>query len=519
MHCKERKAPNPAFLPLKIRNKFTVSAVSKITLYTNVKGLPLEEKKRFIINNKMCFGCLRIGHISKNCRKRATCNICRQNHPSPLHEEHSQGGKPEALPDERTYTSLCSVGMDNCICTSMIVPVWLSCATKDSPETLVYALLDTQSSNTFIDQDVCDKIQANTEPVKLKLSTMTNRASIENCHRAAGLKVRGYSLQDYIELPPAYTLEYIPLHSKLQEGSEMGCSLAQCCKGDARFVGLSRFLKELPAITPASVIRSLEADFRDTDSKDMAISQDDIQFLQQLDEKTHHNKEVHVEMPLPFRDCSQLPNNKQLAIVRLKHLKRKFEKNPQYREDYIRFMDSVFRDGDAEEAEATSKEGNTWYIPHHGVCHPRKPEKIRVVFDYSAKFEGTSLNNHLLTGPDLMNALTGVLCRFREHQIAIVCDVEKMFHRFHVSAEDCDFLRFLWWENGNTEKEPKEYRMRVHIFGAASCANYNMRYLAHKYEKDYPLAASFNHKNFYVDDGLVSVNSVEKVMLHALAPC
>ncbi|RXN39575.1 LRR and PYD domains-containing 3-like protein [Labeo rohita] len=109
-----------------------------------------------------------------------------------------------------------------------------------------------------------------------------------------------------------------------------------------------------------------------------------------------------------------------------------------------------------------------------------------------------------------MNALTGVLCRFHEHQIAIVCDVEKMFHRFHVSAEDRDFLRFLWWENGNTEKEPKEYRMRVHIFGAASspgCANYGMKYLAHKYEKDYPLAASFIHKN--VDDGLVVLGYIK----------
>ncbi len=89
------------------------------------------------------------------------------------------------------------------------------------------------------------------------------------------------------------------------------------------------------------------------------------------------------------------------------------------------------------------------------VYHPRKPEKIRVVFDCSAKFETTSLNNHLLTGTDLTNALTGVLCRFREHKIAIACDVEKMFHRFHVSPDDRDFLRFLWWENGNTEKEPK----------------------------------------------------------------
>ncbi len=56
--------------------------------------------------------------------------------------------------------------------------------------------------------------------------------------------------------------------------------------------------------------------------------------------------------------------------------------------------------------------------------------------------------------------------------------------------------------------------MRVHIFGAASSpvyANYGMKYLASKYEKDYPLAASFIRKHFFVDDGLVSVDSIEKV--------
>ncbi|KAL7865942.1 hypothetical protein SRHO_G00111890 [Serrasalmus rhombeus] len=160
----------------------------------------------------------------------------------------------------------------------------------------------------------------------------------------------------------------------------------------------------------------------------------------------------------------------------------------------------VLEDGDAEEADATSKEGSTWYIPNHGVYHARK-------------FEGTSLNDHLFTGPDLTNALTGVLCRFREHRIAITCDVEKMFHCFHVHPEDCDFLRFLWWKNGNTEREPKEYQMRVHIFGAASspgCANYGMQYLARKYERDYPVAANFIQKNFYVDDGLISIDSAEK---------
>ena len=35
--------------------------------------------------------------------------------------------------------------------------------------------------------------------------------------------------------------------------------------------------------------------------------------------------------------------------------------------------------------------GRIWYIPHHGVYHPQKPDKIRVVFDASAEFKGESL--------------------------------------------------------------------------------------------------------------------------------
>ncbi len=87
-----------------------------------------------------------------------------------------------------------------------------------------------------------------------------------------------------------------------------------------------------------------------------------------------------------------------------------------------------------------------------------------------------------------------------------------MFHRFHVSQEDRDYLRFLWWENGDTNSEPKEYRMKVHLFGAASspgCANYGMKYLACQNEKEYPAAASFIKGHFYVDDGLISVESVD----------
>jgi len=145
--------------------------------------------------------------------------------------------------------------------------------------------------------------------------------------------------------------------------------------------------------------------------------------------------------------------------------------------------------------------------------HPKKPDKLRVVFDCSARYQGTSLNDYLLSGPDLTNNLFGVLCRFRQHPVAVMCDTEKMFHQCHVSHEDRDFLRFVWWEDGDTSNEPQDYRMNVHLFGATSspgCANFALKHLSRMFEQDYPLAASFLHQDFYVDNGITSVCCVEE---------
>jgi hypothetical protein len=43
------------------------------------------------------------------------------------------------------------------------------------------------------------------------------------------------------------------------------------------------------------------------------------------------------------------------------------------------------------------------YLLYFGVYHPRKPKKIRVVFDSSAEFHGVSLNKELLSGTTTRN--------------------------------------------------------------------------------------------------------------------
>ena len=137
------------------------------------------------------------------------------------------------------------------------------------------------------------------------------------------------------------------------------------------------------------------------------------------------------------------------------------------------------------------------------------------MFDCSSRYEGTSLNDQLLSGPDLTNTMIGVLCRFRRYPVVLTCDIERMFHQFLVNPEDRNYLRFLWWPERDIHIAPVEYRMRVHLFGAASspgCANYGLKHLAKLHKEDMPLGAQFILTDFYVDDGLLSVETVEKAI-------
>ncbi len=245
------------------------------------------------------------------------------------------------------------------------------------------------------------------------------------------------------------------------------------------------------------------------------VSQNDVHFIQFLSDNITQKKDGHYEMPLPFKGNSppNLANNKRLATVRLQCLKKKLKTKKHYYDQYKTFMEETINKGDAEPAPTTSAGETEWYLPHHGIYHPRKPDKLRVVFDCSAKFHGVSLNDTLLTGPDLINPLVGVLCRFRKEAVAIICDIERMFYQFSVTSKSRNYLKFLWWKGGDLEKEPQEYRMAVHLFGAASspgCANFGSKHLARQHKAIYPLASTFVEKNFYVDDGLVSVPSIEE---------
>lgn len=162
------------------------------------------------------------------------------------------------------------------------------------------------------------------------------------------------------------------------------------------------------------------------------------------------------------------------------------------------------------ENELIVEEKPLWYLPHHLVFNPKKPGKTRVVFNCTSKFGGMSLNNQLLSGPDVTNSIVGVL-RFCQEQVALTADVEAMFHQVRVSPDDYDMFGFLWWPDNDLDQEPVDYRMEVHLFGATSlpaCSNFSLRKTAEDNIDEFDVeAVETVRKNFYVDDCLKSVAS------------
>ncbi|XP_078380267.1 uncharacterized protein LOC144663229 [Oculina patagonica] len=273
-------------------------------------------------------------------------------------------------------------------------------------------------------------------------------------------------------------------------------------------------------LCPAQVNKMFEFDFNERSKEEQAFSFQDRQFLEIMSSNIHHREDSHYELPLPLKDQTlQMPNNKELALNRLGKLKQRLKRDRRYREHYQAFMREMMEKSHAERVpsdELSLTNGSVWYIPHHGVYHPQKPDKIRVVFDASAEFKGKSLNSCLLPGPDLTNNLAGVLCRFRKEPVAFMCDVEGMFHQVGVKEEHRNLLRFLWWEDNDLDKPPVEFGMKVHLFGAVSspgCANFALKRTAEDFEETFGSeAAEFVRKDFYVDDGLKSVPSTSQAI-------
>lgn len=249
----------------------------------------------------------------------------------------------------------------------------------------------------------------------------------------------------------------------------------------------------------------------------IGLSIEDKQFLAIMNTKMQKGPTGNWVAPLPFRSSRpKLPNNRSYALKRAMLLHKSLLRDPKKRDHFVTFMNQIIRRGHAEVAPKIPQLKEAWYLPLFGVYHPKKPDQIRGVFDASAKFQGISLNDVLLQGPDLLNGLLGILLRFRKNEVAISADIEQMFYSFLVDERDRDYLRFFWYPENDLTKDLIEYRMRVHVFGnrpSPAVANLGLQKTAEISKIEFGLdVQKFVSTDFYVDDGLTSTATPEQAV-------
>lgn len=545
-----------------------------------------QDKIQFLKEKGVCFGCLKHGHTSKDCRGRLDCEVCHRKHPSVLHvekEDTTRITSKETVSTVSGKQQTCGhIGAgEEDIAVFPIVAVQVK-SRKSNKVVHTYAFLDPGSSGTFCTTSMAERLGVSGKNCNVVLRTMGQTKTISTTI-VTGLEVSGFDTDDFIELPSVLTQTKMPvskinvpcqddvakwaylssirlhevdadvdlligtdspkvlepwelinsqcggpyavrtrvgwvINGPLRAGNSEGTGVKSgCIVVTANHISVEHL--------ESMLMQQYNHDFTErTSDEQLEMSREDIKFMKIVESTTVLNNE-HYYIDLPFRiDDPVLPNNRCIALQRLQSLKRRFNRNSSFKAQYVDFLNNMLEQGYAEKVptnEPTLEQGKVWYIPHHGVHHPTKGN-LRVVFDCGCTYKGTSLNSQLLQGPDFTNTLIGVLLRFREEPIAVMADINAMFHQVRVPYKHVNFLRFLWWPNGDTTAEPEEYRMCVHLFGAVSspsCSNYALRRTAEDNALQYsPDVLRTVKTNFYVDDCLKSTVTEEDAvkLIHGL---
>ena len=540
------------------------------------RDLNYHERIEFVSQRKLCRACLKEGHFAKFCRrKNEACKKrdCKQFHTTLLHPPDEDESNPASKPvkdgeneSSKTPKQVVKNGLINLpqMEQSLLPVVPVKIRRKGSAELVITkALLDTGSTHSFVTEDLRKKLKIeDCEEVGIRTITLNKDQGHQKTKIVSNLEVTDMDEICCIPLSSLYSCKKLPVNHKdipTQAHADQYAEFEDVYIPEVKCkVGLLIGNNNRMVMQPQEVIRepfgsyairtpvgwtlncaggrsdhvtslfvrssfdsqnhpmcSLCTDIMDSlvnGKEEMSVDQQ--RFMKAVNESTKQLEDHHYEIGLPIKYPNlKLQNNRVQALQRASHLRKKFSRNDGFYNDYKRFVSDMIDQGYCERVEKPGPEGRTWFLPHHGVYHPEKPGKIRVVFDCSAQFNGVSLNGNLLQGPDLTNSLLGVLMRFRRELVAVQADIKAMFHQVRIPVEDRDLLRFIWWKDGNIDEEIEEYRMTVYPFGTVSspsCANFALKRAAsdHKQEFDKRTVETVK-RDFYVDDCLTSAPTVE----------
>ncbi|XP_062701770.1 uncharacterized protein LOC134285266 [Aedes albopictus] len=489
------------------------------------KALNIEERRKVVQQNGLCETCLN-GHGKWPCKSWQGCGIqgCREKHHTLLHPLSSQSTSNVSINHLMHYSGVSPM--------FRVLPVVLYAQNRKE---VVFAFVDEGSSNTFVEETVADRLGVSgpVEPLTLEWTGKVTREErrsqrvqldisgedsssrhklrevrtvgclvlpvqtmkySELCRRYPHL--RGLPLKDYELIQPKLLIGLdnlrlvVPL--KVREGGIADPIAAKCRLGWSIYGCLAgspspRAVVHFHVAAPEDKDRLLNEQLRDYFAlEDTGISyqselleSDDEMRARTILQQTTKRTQSGFETGLLWRnDDPDFPDSYPMAVHRLKALERKLAKDTFLLDRVREQIDEYVQKGYAHKATESELKSvdpkRVWFLPLGVVVHPKKPNKIRLVWDAAATVNGVSFNSKLLKGPDLLTPLPAVLNRFRQYPVAVCGDIKEMFHQLLIREQDRTAQCFLW---RRSPVDPIQiYVMDVATFGA-TCSPASAQYV------------------------------------------
>jgi hypothetical protein len=365
-----------------------------------LSALLFSDRIRFLKSKGLCFGCLRFGHSRDRCRNKSICQKCQKSHPTVLHIERNDtqaltlSNRNEnvsiGMPSHTLASTQCHTGAGNVDCAMAVVPVTIRL--KNGMKTVhTYAFMDPGSNVSFCSEAVARELGACGQKVTIKMDTMGVTHTM-NTHRVDGLLVGNHDGDVFIDLPPVYVKDHLPIsrghiptNNDLAHWSHLdGISLPEIDSDVGLLIGnnvpdaytplelktgprgsphgarsllgwivwnvLRQYSNNDFKVNRVEVVaiqeaegqkglselyqRSVNMDFPEGIIDQLEHSQDDNLFMENVQAPINMH-DGHCGISLPFRYDVILPDNHSQALHRLHRLKQKIGNNPMFRDDYI----------------------------------------------------------------------------------------------------------------------------------------------------------------------------------------
>lgn len=186
---------------------------------SDMKWRPLQERKAFIQAQRLCFGCLRKGHVAKFCKRRLSCGVCGKRHATLLHQQPgdtTRSGATQSGPANSSPVQVTSgrISTDAGMTRTLMPVVPVRVISPSGGVVVTYAFCDSGSSGTFITQGLADKLGEPCKSTTISVDTVCGSNSEISTSVLEGIRVGPLVGESSFVLPPVFTLNHIPVSSQ-----------------------------------------------------------------------------------------------------------------------------------------------------------------------------------------------------------------------------------------------------------------------------------------------------------------